>query len=166
KFVITDSNFIDEDNFVVHVANRPPSVNLIVLDAGVNFNSSIRKLGNLTIDVLRKKLAKYSFKQRQKAKTFVTKFKNLEPSPKGAIAYYNVLEKILNELNKLDDEEYLVNIGFGGGSYYKIFDNVPVPKFPSKKFRNSEEEAHTTFTVQIENEQYQLGWCKLKIEEL
>ena len=54
---------------------------------------------------------------------------------------------------------------FRSGSYYKIYDNVPVPKFPSKKVRNNRDEAHTTFSVQIKNELYQLGWCKLKIEE-
>ncbi len=164
KFVITDSNFIDSENFVVDIANRPPAINLITLDPGVEFNLKIRKLGNLSIEDLKKKLSIYSFTQLKKAEKFVKKFKEEEVTPKGATAYYKVLEKILNEL-KLNNDEYLVNLGFGGGSYYKIFSDVKIPTFRSKKKKFTEEEAHTTFTVNIENELYQLGWCKLKIEE-
>jgi len=164
KFVITDSNFIEPDNFIVDIANRPPSKNLITLDPGVEFSSTIRKLGNLLIDDLRDKLSTYSYSQMKKAEKFVSKFKNMEARPKGATSYYNALEKMLNELN-LENDEYIVNIGFGGGSYYKLYSDAEIPKFKSKKNRNTEEEAHTTFTVNIQNELYQLGWCKLKIEE-
>ena len=59
----------------------------------------------------------------------------------------------------------LVNIGFGGGSYYKLFDNVTIPRFKNPGRKGIKEEAHTTFTVEIENENWQLGWCKLKIED-
>jgi len=164
KFVITDSNFIDSENFVVDVANRPPAINLITLDPGVEFNMEIRKLGNLSIEDLKNKLTIYSFTQLKKAEKIVKKFKEEERTPKGATAYYKVLEKMINELN-LSNDEYLVNLGFGGGSYYKIYSDVKIPTFKSKKRGKKEEEAHTTFTVNIENELYQLGWCKLKIEE-
>ena len=164
KFVITDSNFIDPKNFVVDIANRPPAINLITLDPGVEFNLEIRKLGNLSVVDLKNKLSTYSYTQMKKAEKFVAKFKDMERTPKGATAYYKALEKMLNELN-LSNDEYLVNLGFGGGSYYKIYSDVKIPTFKSKKRRNTEEEAHTTFTVNIENELYQLGWCKLKIEE-
>lgn len=164
KFVITDSNFIDSDNFIVDIANRPPAINLITLDPGIEFSSEIRKLGNLSVIDLRNKLSTYSYTQMKKAEKFVTKFKDMERTPKGATAYYTALEKMLNELEP-DDNEYIVNLGFGGGSYYKIFSDTEIPKFKSKKHRNTKEEAHTTFTINIENELFQLGWCKLKIEE-
>jgi len=164
KFVITDSNYIDADKFAVDIANRPPSINIMTLDPGVEFVSTIRKLGNLSISTLRDKLSTYSFMQLKKAEKYVSKFKEMERTPKGATAYHIVLEKLMSEL-KINDDEYIVNLGFGGGSYYKIFSDVKIPTFKSKRQRNTEEEAHTTFTVNIENDIYQLGWCKLKIEE-
>ncbi len=164
KFVITDSDFLDPDDFVVDIAYRPPSVNLITLDTGVCFTSTIRKLGNLSVKVLKEKLNLYSFTQLKKAEKYVNHFKKLERKPGGATQYFSFIEKFFSDI-KLEDDEYLINLGFGGGSYFKIYDNVEVPKFKSKKNRNTKEEAHTTFSVQIQNEFYQLGWCKLKIEE-
>jgi len=166
KFVITDSNYLDENDFRVDIANRPPSINLMTLDPGVEFESTIRKVGNLSILDLKNSLRIYSLAQMGKAKKFVEKFKNLERNPGGATFYYSVLEKMTDEIS-LDKNEYLVNLGFGGGSYYKIFPDAQIPTFKSKKRSNSREmeEAHTTFTVQIENELFQLGWCKLIIEE-
>jgi CRISPR/Cas system CSM-associated protein Csm5 (group 7 of RAMP superfamily) len=166
KFVITDSDYIDANNFVVDIADRPPSINIMMLDSGVEFTSKIRKMGNLSIQDLRNKLQTYSFSQMKKAEQFVNKFKDMEKIPKGATAYYKIIENMLHQIN-LEENQYLVNLGFGGGSYYKIYTNVEIPKFKSKDKtkRNVEEEAHTTFSVNIENEIYQLGWCTLKIEE-
>lgn len=164
KFVITDSEYLDEVFFGVETVQRPPSINLITLGRRSEFNSKIIRKGNLGINNLRESLSKYSFLQLDKAKKIVSKFKEKEKKPAGAANYYNIIEKMINEI-KLEDDEYLVNLGFGGGSYYKIYSNAAIPTFPSKRQRNSREEAHTTFTANIDNELYQLGWCKLKIEE-
>lgn len=165
KFVITDSGYISNDNFSVDIALRPPSINIMTLDPGVEFDSIIRKEGNLSIRNLREKLTAYSFEQMKKAKKHVNNYKNMEKTPKGATAYLTILEKMLGELN-LDEQEYIVNLGFGGGSYYKLYNNAGIPKFKNPGRRGKKEEAHTTFHVNIENELYQLGWCKLKIEEV
>ena len=164
KFVITDSDFISAENFIVDVAQRPPSINLIVLDAGRKFTCQIRSKGNLNVEELRKKLESYSFLQLQKAKAKVKHFKNIERKPGGATNYYNFIERLSESLN-LAKDEYLVNLGFGAGSYYKLFENAPIPKFKNPGRNWKKEEAHTTFMVDIENKLYQLGWCKLTIEE-
>ncbi len=163
KFVITDSEFIPSDNFVVDIAYRPPSINLIVLDVENKFSCEIRSIGNLSLKKLQEKLSAYSHKQLRKAKNFVEKFKEKERKPGGATNYFKMLEKMVEY--EPPNDTYLVNLGFGGGSYYKIYDFVPIPKFPSKRKKNIKEEAHTTFAVNIDNNFYQLGWCELKIEE-
>jgi len=164
KFVITDSEFIPTENFVVDIAYRPPSVNLIVLDVDNTFTCQIRKIGNLDINDLKKNLSQYSLEQLRKAEKIVKRFKEIERKPGGATQYHNFLEKILSNL-ELDDNEYLVNLGFGGGSYFKIYDDAKIPKFKNPGRRGKLEEAHTTFSVNIDNKFYQLGWCKLTIEE-
>ncbi len=164
KFVITDSEYIGSENFSVEAVNRPPSINLITLDPGVEFTSQIRSKGNLNISILRKKLENYSENQINKARPLVRKFKEMEKEPRGATAYLTILEKILFDFN-LEKNEYLVNLGFGGGSYFKLYDDVEIPKFKNPGRNKRLEEAHTTFNVNIDEELYQLGWCKLTIEE-
>jgi len=164
KFVITDSEYISAENFVVDRVTRPPEINLITLDIEAEFSSYIKSKGNLNINLLRDKLNKYSFNQIKKAQKFVIKHKNFEKKPGGATNYLNIIEKMLDEIS-LNEGTYLVNLGFGGGSYYKLFENAPIPKFPNPGRKGKHEEAHTTFNVNIDGELYQLGWCKLKIEE-
>lgn len=168
KFVITDSQPINEDNFVVDTTlDRPPSVSLLTLNPGVSFDVQMRKLGELKIDVLRNKLKGYSLNQIEKAKGYVKKYTaRAGRKPNGADQYLNILEKL--SIAVLEDDEYLINLGYGGGSWFKIFEDVPPPKFdrPRKKGSSVREwEAHTTFAVNLDNSPYQLGWCKLKIEE-
>ncbi len=164
RFIITDSDFLSDEYVIVDRAFRPPEINLISLDSGVEFSCEIRATGNLNIDNLHNKLKSYSFTQLQKAKKIVKRFSTMEKRPGGATRYFSFLERLLDEID-LEDDEYLVNLGFGGGSYYKIYDNVPIPKFKNPGRKGKREEAHTTFSVEIDNEFYQLGWCKLKIEE-
>lgn len=164
KFVITDSDFIDSDNFIVETVQRPPSNNLITLNPGVEFTVTIRKMGNLSVKELRNKLSNYSFKQYKKAKEILLKFKNIEKKPGGATLYYNFIETFQPAFDQ-PDEVYLVNLGFGGGSYYKLYSSAPIPKFKNPGRHGKQEEAHTTFLSNVENNYYQLGWCKLTIEE-
>ena len=164
RFIITDSDFISEEYFIVDRAFHPPEINLIVLDVNAPFSCEIRATGNLNLDDLRNKLKSYSFTQLKKAKKIAQRFSTMEKRPGGATRYFMFLERLLEEID-LEDDEYLVNLGFGGGSYYKIYDNVPIPKFKNPGRKGRKEEAHTTFSIEIENEFFQLGWCKLKIEE-
>lgn len=164
KFVITDSSPLDPEDFTVDVANRPPPINVMTLDPNVEFSLQVRAKGNLILNELKRKLHKYSFEQMKKARSFAEHYQKIEKKPGGAYNYLKILEGMLSSI-VLDDDEYLCNLGFGGGSYYKIFSNAKIPTFPNPGRKKQQEEAHTTFAVDIDNEPYQLGWCKLKIEE-
>lgn len=168
KFVITDSQTLDKKDFIVNTTlDRPPSISLITLNPGVPFETQIRKLGELEVELLRSKLKAYSLNQIEKAKRYVKKYTSQEGrKSNGADQYLPILEKL--SISVLDKDEYLINLGFGGGSWFKIFEDVPPPKFDKPRKRGSsvkEWEAHTTFAVNQNNSPYQLGWCKLKIEE-
>jgi len=170
KFVITDSELIGEENFTIDkTLNRPPAVSLITLDPNTSFTMQIRKLGEMDLDKLRKNLSSYSVNQIKKARHYVEKYTSREGMrPNGADQFLRILENLDKDIDT-DGDAYFLNIGFGGGSWFKIFGDVdPPPKFDRPKKRTStlrDWEAHTTFAVDIENEPYQLGWCKLKIEE-
>lgn len=166
RFVIHDSSIISQENFNIFVTNnRPPKVNLMCLKKDLEFQIQIRKLGDLKMSVLREKLTEYSKKQIELAIDNITPFKSTESEPKGADIFEESLIKILNV--ELAPEEYLINLGFGGGSWFKIKSGL-IPKFEKKgrnKGRNPETEAaHTTFSINTSNPMH-IGWCKLKIEE-
>lgn len=164
KFVITDSDYLDPEDIVVDRVNRPPEINIMTLDPGVKFTSTIRNKGNLDLDMLRRNLMEYSSDQMDKARIFVRKYKDFEKKPGGATYYNQILDKMVTEMD-FGDDCYFVNLGFGGGSYYKLFPNAKIPKFRNPGRKGKLEEAHTTFSVNIDGNPYQLGWCKLKIEE-
>jgi len=167
KIVFQDSTFIDQRNFMVYrTENRPPATNLICLKPGITFEMHLLKNGNLSIKELKEKLSNYSHTQIDLALKHIIKFKSRKDQLKGA----DYFEKALDEIAKLqlNSNEFLINIGFGGGSWFKVYENL-IPKFKSKspnpKRKGKFEEAHTTFSVLIDNTLYQLGWCKMEIEE-
>lgn len=163
KFVIRDSNFIDQDNFIVLTTeNRPPSINLMCLKAGVKFDIDVIKTGTLKKEELINKLKEYSNTQIRLALRNIQNFKGTEGREKGADIFEKGLESISNL--KLQKDEYLVNLGFGGGSWFKAYKNT-VPKFKSKSRarRNQEEPAHTSFSIMLNQQISHIGWCKIKI---
>ncbi len=169
KVVFTDSDYITSNNFEVYLTNnRPPKVSLLCLKEGVNFSLTLRKTGSLNKEQMRKCLEVYSHTQIELAKKYVIKYKSKPGQrPKGADIYFEAL----NEISKLSltKNEYLINIGFGGGSWFKVFKNI-VPKFPSKspnrERRGKDEEAHTSVSFNFNGRTDHIGWCKLKIEEV
>ncbi|MBI9072357.1 MAG: type III-A CRISPR-associated RAMP protein Csm5 [Melioribacteraceae bacterium] len=168
KFVISDSEYLSADDFMILCTDqRPPAINLICLLGGVNFTLNIRKQGNLKIDELRTKLKKYSTEQIELALKNISGFRNGKDRINGADKLYEALELI--KYTQLADQEYLVNIGFGGGSWFKI-EKGKVPLFKSKSPNRARkgklEPAHTSFMFSDENEVLQIGWCKLQIEEI
>lgn len=165
KFVMHDSDYLNSEDFIVERADRPPQINLIALNINKDFSLKITHKGTLDIKELKSKLEKYSDEQMKKAKKFTDKYKKYEKTMGGAARYFEMLERMLSEM-KTENEEYLINLGFGGGSYYKIYETEEVPKFKNPGRQKREEEAHTTFSVNIDGENYQLGWCRMKIEVL
>lgn len=168
KVVFYDSDFIDYKFFKVYrTENRPPANNLICLQPGAKFEMKLQKNGNLSINDLRAKLLNYSSTQINLALTNIGKYKSRKDQLKGADHFEKALEEIAKI--KLKNNEYLINIGYGSGSWFKVFKDT-IPKFKSKspnpKRKGKLEVAHTTFSVLINNSLHHLGWCKLEIEEL
>lgn len=166
KFVIHDSLPIAPENITVYrTEKRPPEVNLMCVNPGVSFHLDIRKTGELKPELLRKNLEAYTRNQVMKAKPVVAKYKARQGRPANGADYYS---EILDDLRNvtLAKDEYLINIGFGGGSWFKLYNDVPPPLFNNPGKRGKKEEAHTTFFVSEGNKLLQLGWCKLSIEEL
>lgn len=164
KFVIRDSENIEQDNFIVYTTeNRPPSVNLMCMKAGIKFDVDILKMGILKKDYLIEKLRTYSKKQINLAVSNLQPYKGRDGREKGADIFEKGLESILGY--NLNENEYLINLGFGGGSWFKAYENI-VPKFPSKSRarRNQPEPAHTSFSVFLKNQTIHIGWCKIKID--
>jgi CRISPR/Cas system CSM-associated protein Csm5 (group 7 of RAMP superfamily) len=168
KVVFHDSEFIDYKKFKIYrTENRPPANNLICLIPGTKFEMIMQKNGNISIADLKSKLSNYSSTQIELALENIVKFKSRKDQLKGADHFEKALEEI--DRMKFRNDEYLINIGYGGGSWFKVFENT-IPKFksksPSPRRKGKMEEAHTTFSVLIKNTLHHLGWCKLEIEKI
>lgn len=170
KFIIQDSNFINsEDMKVYSTSNRPPKIGLLCIKPNTTFFMTIKKYGTLNIMSLKNNLKQYSIKQCKLAIEHIQKYRAIEGrKQKGADIFNQALEGIQEELRNLKGDEYLLNLGFGGGSWFKVFEGV-IPKFKSKSpkrdRKGSEEEAHTTVSFNFNGRIDHIGWCKLKIEE-
>jgi CRISPR/Cas system CSM-associated protein Csm5 (group 7 of RAMP superfamily) len=164
KFVIHDSGYLSEDSFVIYRSGlgRPP-LNFMCLDCGMEFSLSIPKLGKLSLQELKERLSTYYPAQIKKARDNVRKYYSEENPYAGA----NVFLELLDEISKykLAEDEYLINLGFGGGNWFKLGEKAIPPKFYNEKTR-TKEEAHTTYALLDEDTISQLGWCTLKIEEM
>lgn len=162
KFVLNDSNFIDGSKFSVFRFDRPPEQNLICLDAGEKFTILIRRKGNLDIDLLKNNLTLYSKLQAQTANKYIQLFeRNKGKETKGSIFFKESLKNLNNYISNLKEKEYLINIGFGGGAYFKLFTDVErIPKNTRREF------IHTSYTIDLNDIRSHIGWCKLEIEEL
>lgn len=163
KFVIHDSDYLDSNFLKIFrtISGRPP-INIMCLTPNTDFGITIQKINPDIIPELRKKLESYSIEQISKAKKNIKEYIDPEKGDSGANIFNNLLTDILE--TRIDSDEYLINLGFGGGSWFKIFSDASPPKFLNRKTRR-DEKAHTTFGITEEDKQYHLGWCKLKIEE-
>lgn len=165
KFVFRDSDYIPYEKFIVMLTtNRPPKTSLICLRKGEEFNMKIVKNGMFSINSFKQLLKSYSVAQISNSKKYIQGYKSKTNIPKGADLFDDALSSISNIT--LDKDEYLINLGFGGGSWFKVFINE-IPKFKSKspKRKGHLEEAHTSVSFKINNELNHIGWCKLKITE-
>lgn len=166
KIVFNDSVQLESDRFSVYrTENRPPENSLICLDPGENFYLTMRKKGVFDKDVFMKKLKSYTEVQLENLNREVAKFKSKRTGKlRQADLYLRAIEKI-NTLSAKN--EPLINIGYGGGSWFKIKEGK-VPKFKSKlpNKKHVEEPAHSSFSFTIDRELAHIGWCKMEIEKL
>ncbi|MBU1678420.1 MAG: type III-A CRISPR-associated RAMP protein Csm5 [Bacteroidetes bacterium] len=168
KFVIRDSDSLDSSMFLVlkTFVGRPP-ISLICLKSGSEFSLSISKYGMFNLSEFKKKLKIYYQSQILKAKIYAKKY---FPNPtrhgeSGAELFFKILAEAENWLSIFGDDEFLINLGFGSGTYFKLFESVD--KIPTNWNRKSreEEEPHTTFSFFDGEYLDHIGWCKLTIEE-
>lgn len=165
KFVIRDSKFIPQESFLVmKTSERPPSICLVCLKKNIEFVIEIVKKGQFDIVTFKKLINQYSEIQIQKALSNISRFKGITDKKNGTDFFIESLENIRN--TNLSADEYLINLGFGGGSWFKIEKNG-IPKFISKnpKTYKELEPAHTTYTFNTSENYIHIGWCKLKISE-
>ena len=174
KFVIQDSDFIPNEKMKVYLTNnRPPKVGLLCVIPNTQFILLAKKYKSLNIDKLKRTLKDYAPKQVELARKTIKKFKaQTGRRKKGADIFDDALKNLESDLKNLKDDEYLINVGFGGGSYFKIFEGIPPFKFDNKrkdpktkKKIFTKEEAHTTVSFNFGGRTDHIGWCKLKIEE-
>lgn len=166
KVVFNDSGQLRSSKFSVYrTENRPPENNLICLDPGESFSLTMWKNGIFNKDVFLKKLKTYTEVQLENLNHEVAKFKSKRTGKlRQADLYLRAIEKI-NTLSAKGVK--IINIGYGGGSWFKVTKGE-IPKFQSKipGKKHIEEPAHSSFSFTIDGELDHIGWCKLEIEEL
>ncbi|GAB4294448.1 MAG: hypothetical protein Kow0098_15980 [Ignavibacteriaceae bacterium] len=166
RVVFYDTENIPSEYFSVYrTENRPPENNLICLDPGVKFSLKMQKKGKFDKDVFFQKLKSYTETQLENLNREVAKFKSQRA---GKLRKADLYLRAIEEINTLVAKgEILINIGYGGGSWFKIYEGR-IPKFKSKipQKKNIEEPAHSSFSFTINRQLVHIGWCKLEIEEL
>jgi len=166
RVVFYDSENIHSKYFSVYrTENRPPENNLICLDPGVKFSLTMQKKGKFDKVVFFQKLKSYTKIQLKNLNNEVAKFKS---NRAGKLKKADLFLRAIERINTLAAKgENIINIGYGGGSWFKIYEGR-IPKFKSKipRKRNIEEPAHSSFSFIINRELVHIGWCKLEIEEL
>jgi hypothetical protein len=170
RFVIADSEPLSASNFkVLRTMNRPPSVNIVCIKPNLEFDLMIKRIGTLDIANVVTKCNDYSKNQIDLALDNLPlyKGKNKFGSPKGANLFEDALLTASNY--KPQPGEFLLNIGFGGGSWFKVEQGI-VPKFksksPSDKRRGKDEPAHTSVEFDISGNMTHIGWCVCRFEEV
>jgi len=166
KVVFYDSDFIPTEYFSVYrTENRPPQNNLICLDPDIEFSLKMQKKGKLDKNFLITRLKNYTKTQLDKLNIEVSKFKS---NRTGKLKKADLFLRSIEQINTLAAKgEIIINIGYGGGSWFKVSIGI-VPKFISKapNRRGKLEAAHSSFSFTINHNLVHIGWCKLEIEEL
>lgn len=161
KFVIRDSESIPESNFMIYRLRRPPEINLLCLKPKSNFTIKINAKGTFDKKDFLLKLKLYNQKQIELALKNINAF--IEEHPKESVNAINYVAA-LSPLKEMVQETNLINIGFGGGSWFKVEkDKTPPPTYNKREHR--EETPHTSYIIDDDLPIKHIGWCKLEIEE-
>mgnify|MGYP001027965510 CR=1 FL=1 len=166
RVVFYDSEYISSEYFSVYrTENRPPQNNLICLDPDISFSLIMQKNGKFKRDEFLQKLRHHTIMQLENLNREVAKFKS---NRAGKLKKADLFLRSIERINTLASrEENIINIGYGGGSWFKVVNGI-IPKFKSKDptKRGQLEAAHSSFSFTIDQELVHIGWCKLEIEEL
>lgn len=165
RVVFSDSDFVPSDKFSVYrTEDRPPSNNLICLDPNVTFSLIMRKKGVFDGEQFLRSLKNYTGTQLMNLRKEVSEFKSKKTGKlRKADLFLRSIEPIISLAEK---GEPIINIGFGGGSWFKIKEDQ-IPEFKSKIPRKDDKEAaHSSFSFLLNDDLIHIGWCKVEVEEL
>lgn len=158
RFVINDSNYVSNDNFCVFETNvrasspRRIKAYFICLMPNVKFEMCITKLGKLKKIDLINGLNEYSLRQIKEVRTFLESF--VERNDESANLFSDSLNYIIARRNELKENEAMINIGLGGGNWFK-----------TSNLRPTDKPGHTSFTFGQNEKLRHMGWCKIAVEE-
>lgn len=158
KFVIRDSAPLSSKDMMVYRWRRPPEINMLCVKPGVEFIMEIPHPGLLDFSELQKKLAKYSKMQITAAIKNMDDFIEKNPD-RGQNA-----TKFSDALSEIQDYEGIINIGFGGGGWFKIKAGQNPPEHKNKN--QQLEISHTSYISEEKLPIRHIGWCKIeKLEQ-
>ena len=142
RFLIYDSDPLENGNFEVDDFDWFPYYSLLVLKKGSKFTITIPKPGILTKTNLEEQIRSYFKSQVENAKIKLRK--NAENNQKNLTE----LDKFLKD-NK-DYNQMLVNLGYGGGGWFKMNKGAIPPTSANK--------GESPYKIHV-------GWCSVEIVE-
>lgn len=154
RFVIRDSNPISNENFGVYHFERPVGQTFIAMKPDTGFSIVIPKQGIVTKKMLEDGIKSYFSSQIKLAKVELKKYNKRNDQDLPARKAFIKIGKKNGQL--------LVNLGFGGGSWFKVWKSI-VPKF--NKNKKSKEIPTTTYYYGVAPDLTHIGWCSVEVEE-
>jgi CRISPR/Cas system CSM-associated protein Csm5 (group 7 of RAMP superfamily) len=158
KFVIQDCVDLSYDDFLVFHFDRPPYVNLLALQNGIQFTTVIPESNGINKKLIEERVGTYFKNQISKS---IAELKNYKE--KNNREDFPILE-LFENLKTNHSNDVIINLGFGGGSWFKI-SKGEIPKFQKE---NADEPEIPTTTYHYTNKSGNLvhiGWCKMEVEE-
>jgi len=140
RFLIHDSGPIESRYFEIADFDWFPYQSFMTLKAGTEFTITVPKTGYLTKENLKQKISSYFKSQFEKAIISLT--------AGGGRNWENVEE--LENFFESNKDQMLVNVGYGGGSWFKM-DGGNVPGI---------------LTDRCKSPSKMTGWCSVKIDEV
>ncbi|NUN09541.1 MAG: hypothetical protein HUU54_10235 [Ignavibacteriaceae bacterium] len=162
KIVFLDSDPLSEQSLAVYrTEDRPPATNLICVKSGTTFSLQMRKTGKFDKASFLSNLYNYNNIQFTTLQREVAKYKSKKVGNlRKADLFLKAIEPIIASFNS---GKKVVNIGFGGGSWFKVRKGV-IPKFKSKVPGQTQyEAAHSTYAFPENQGLSHIGWCELEV---
>ncbi|GAB1444297.1 hypothetical protein MASR2M39_31470 [Ignavibacteriales bacterium] len=162
KFLIRDSEPISKENFtVLNIKEVPPSISMIVMNKNVKFTLLVPKASNLDVKRIEESIKDYSTKQIASCLMEIDQYPKINQN----LTELQHLKESLKNLEHSYAEVCKINIGFGGGSWFKV-DKGIIPEFRSSTDEKSSEEPDVSYAFnKSQGKLEQLGWCRVEVEE-
>lgn len=159
KFVITDSDPIPERFFVIlrTLEGRPP-INLVCIKKNLEIELLVKSIGRLDVNRAISGCNEYSAEQLKKALEYL-EFILKSKFPDKIDGIENFVKALTSiSQHPIKTGEFLLNIGFGGGGWFKVNrGNKPIDKGKSPQ---------TSYEFNISGNISHIGWCVCRFEEV